>query len=82
MSAPQIDLSHIAKFAALDYRESVDQVDNMERNKKFTAEEVQKRRGRLADKAQAVEVLQVVAGDQRVAEYVAKKLAADHRGDK
>ncbi len=39
-AAPMIDFAECAEFLALDYRESRDQIDAMERNPKFTVEEI------------------------------------------
>lgn len=71
-----IDIIAAADFLALEYRETRDQIDAMERNSKFTAEEIQKRRGRLHLKAQAVHIVRVVANDAAISELVMQQLEA------
>ena len=69
-----LDFVAAAEFLAMDYRESRDQIDAMERNSKFTVEEIQKRRGRLKLKAQAVHIVRVVANDAAISELVLQQL--------
>jgi len=70
------DFTQIADYAALDYRESRDQVDQMERNPKMTAETILQRRSRLELKAQAVHIVRIVADDAAIADLVAQQLEA------
>jgi hypothetical protein len=71
-----IDFAEIASFAAMDWREERDQIDAMEKNTRFPAAEIEKRRGRLKIKARAVHVVRVVAETDAIRALVAQQLEA------
>jgi hypothetical protein len=71
-----IDFTEIASFAAMDWREDRDQIAAMEKNPKFTATEIEKRRARLKIKARAVHVVRVVAENEPIRALVAQQLEA------
>jgi hypothetical protein len=69
-----IDFATIADFAAMDWRETRDQIDAMQANTRFPVEEIEKRRARLPLKAQAVHIVRIVAADADLREQVAKQM--------
>lgn len=70
-----IDFATCADFLAMDYREDRDQIDAMERNTRFPAEEIQKRRARLKIKAQAVKIVRIVAESEAIRDLVEQQLS-------
>jgi hypothetical protein len=71
-----IDFAEIASFAAMDWREDRDQIAAMEKNTRFPAAEIEKRRARLKIKARAVHVVRVVAETESIRALVAQQLEA------
>lgn len=71
-----IDFASAASFAAMDWREDRDQIDQMERSGRFPVEEVIRRRSRLKIKAQAVKIVRIVAGNDAIRELVEQQLGA------
>jgi hypothetical protein len=71
-----IDFAEIASFAAMDWREERDQIAAMEKNTRFPAAEIEKRRARLKIKARAVHVVRVVAETDAIRALVAQQLEA------
>lgn len=69
-----IDFTECASFAAMDWREDRDQIDQMERSGRFPVEGVIRRRARLKIKAQAVKIVRIVAGSDAIRELVEQQM--------